>query len=191
MCTQMTFIKDPRPDKNNESVIKEAVDMLYPDIAKWLVDGGDKVETEEEIESIKKDVVSSVKYSYCSLHDAYEICKHLDGYGWVPDQELVDIMSNFSFKFESAYSKQLLKWIGENNIRPKFSVGDKVKFKVLGGIQGGEISKVYEDRAQYSIYCESLGHVKTGTGTHGVILNFEDVEELNKEMENLNEIQEA
>lgn len=60
--------------------------------------------------------------------------------------------------------------------RPTFAVGDKVKALYQRKTVEGEIARINAEKAEYTVFCESLGHVKTGCGINGLIVGFEKVE---------------
>ncbi len=173
------YFKDkPRPTDSSKEVIMLVVQRIMPEIIQWFEQFEEL--SEEDIENIKEQLTNAIdKNNISELTDSYDIAKSLDSrYYWDSDSELVDILCGLDF-----YDVRMLltkKWIKDNNIIPKYKEGDSVIVKSLHlSIKyrqkeqyDGEIYKVYEE-GNYAIYIKEIGHVKNGTGTHGVILNWE------------------
>jgi len=70
------------------------------------------------------------------------------------------------------------RWVLQNGISPKYSVGQRVSIKKENKKHEGVIVKVDESVAKYLVRCEDLGHVAKGIGTHGVLIPFEETEKL-------------
>jgi hypothetical protein len=123
--------------------------------------------TEEALDQIAE----AVEYEM----DAFRATKTLDDDGWSGDKALVDMMERIISIKEEALLEAIEKWVADNNIKADIAIGERVKFRSFGKEYTGEITNIYDKRAEYCIYCEQLGHVKSGNGSHGVIIPFERV----------------
>lgn len=184
MSDEKTNVK--RPQIHDEDILKKAIDSLLPEILNWLNAGGgapiDK-DDEEEISEIRDQVYYGIE-SETPFFDAYKICKNIDDrYMWEADAELVNVMEGVWNSVDKEYRLRVKSWVADNAIKPKFEIGNIVKFKPdvwkKDNILDGEITNLNVDRGEYTVFCESMGHVKKGIGTHGRIFKFEEIEELN------------
>ena len=169
-----------RPTDYSKEVIMLVVQKIMPEIIEWF-ESFEEV-SEEEIENIREQLVNILNNGYDK--DGYEIAKELDSrYYWDSDAELVDILDDLTFLFHDVKSFLVKKWIKDNNISPKYQKGDKVivdssmlpRKDRKKERYDGEINHIYED-GSYSIFIEDLGHVREGSGTHGIILYWEKID---------------
>jgi hypothetical protein len=106
----------------------------------------------------------------------YHLAKFLDDLGIEPDVQLVEILDGTWAIADSFLNKAIKEWVYQYNILPGNNIGDMVSIEIgRNNIVTGEITNINADLAKYTVCCESQGHVKTGIGTHGSIVNFEDV----------------
>jgi hypothetical protein len=109
--------------------------------------------------------------------DGYELARDLEKEMDVQsDSELVDDMNSISYHCHSCLRENVENWVKDCEITPKYSIGDEVSVWVKNVNYIGEISKIYERTAEYSIFIEELGHVREGVGTTGTIKKFEEIE---------------
>lgn len=75
-----------------------------------------------------------------------------------------------------AHYEVVESWVVRNGLKPEFKVGDRVKVPHRAKSEPvvGDVYEIDAKRAQYRVYVESLGHVREGNGTHGLIIGFED-----------------
>lgn len=169
----------PRPGIYDRLVTEKLLDMLMPRVLRWLKDGGENVDSlpKNEFVEIRSQLKDVVDFN----DDAYTIVKELDqSHYWQVDTELINIMEDVGFMRHKAHNTLVSEWVDRNGVCPKYSAGQRVTFKHHGVDQVGEVLTVEGKQAQYLVFCESLGHVRKGNGTHGFYLNFEDVKpELN------------
>ena len=175
------FKGKPRPTDSSKEVITLVVQRIMPEIIGWFQQFEVKKISEEDIENIKKQLEDILYNDNVSeLTDAYEIAKSLDNhYYWEPDSGLVDILCGLEFYDIRNFLTN--KWFKDNNITPKYKEGDNVivksshlrKSNRQKEQYNGEISKVFHEEGKYCIYIEELGHVKNGSGTIGIILSWE------------------
>ena len=154
-----------RPKLNDDAVIALVAEELAIKVAGWIG-------STDDIDQIENDLRQVLKFN----SDGYELARELDDYN--PDTELVNILDNASCIRYSAYKQICRKWVLDNNfIGPV--IGSIVNFIYKGKqIEGEGISNY--DYGQSMVYCESLGHVREGGGTHGAGVNWEDLTEIPK-----------
>lgn len=154
---------------------------LYPQVKDWLMGGGPFNEAEEK--EYVLDQLADALDSSCGL-DGYQIARHLDqDHSWDEiDANLVDILDGAAGYQHRAKQKAIKEWVKVNNITCRFNIGDIVSFKVRNfgsdNKETGEITRINAEDATYVIYCEHRGHKREGNGSHGLIINDEDVVEL-------------
>jgi hypothetical protein len=155
-----------RPDRFSDSVAKRAAESLCKEVRQWL---GDDAGSNEEIVA---DLVHAMRY-VCD--DGYEISRRLEGRGYSPDSELVDILDSAGHHKYLAHKEDVKEWVLANDLKLDLPLGTRVSVEMGGKTHIGEIRDRYEDTVQYSVFIAELGHVREGAGTHGVILGFEKV----------------
>lgn len=161
-----------RPNYNSKEVGKLAAEMLLPEVIQWLKDDGDD-RAEEERDQILDNLIDSMEYE----SDGFRIAEQLkSNHYWEPDARLVDILDG-NHKYD-AHKDLVRKWVKENDIKPGLNLESKVTVNVKGKTVNGVIVRIDYDTAQYTVFCESLGHVREGVGTHGVIFPYEEVLEV-------------
>jgi hypothetical protein len=107
--------------------------------------------------------------------DAYALAKEMERAGYAPDENLVDILEGVAGLAFEAQRLLAAEWVRTLNIKPAFHLGQTVSFQRRQHTYLGEITNINLREATYTIFVESEGHVREGTGCHGWILNFEDV----------------
>ena len=151
-----------RPKRSDDSIISAAAKRLAIEVKQWLND-------ESTLEEIEADLVKAIKYD----SDGYDIARRLDGQ-YSPDAALVEILDNAGHYKSSAQTKAETEWVNANNITPP-AIGSKVSYKQHGydgKTISGEVTENHKD-GKSTIFCASLGHVKSGIGTHGHIVEWE------------------
>ena len=94
------------------------------------------------------------------------------------ESELVNILDEADSMMYSAYNIICRKWVSDNGlVGPE--IGASVSFTFYGKRIEGEVVNNY-DYGQSSVFCESLGHVREGFGTHSVVVNWDDLTEVAK-----------
>lgn len=164
-------MEKPRPSYNDNRVVEGAAKKLLPSVIKWLKNNGDQ-NPEDEESGILADLESAIRYETDAYRMAYNLHK---GY-WEPDYELVEILSGASFLMDDSYRDLVEEWVTANDIKPQYSIEAQVTLDVNGKSVTGEIVQILAATAQYVIHCPELGHVKKGVGTHGLVINYEDVD---------------
>lgn len=161
-----------RPRKSSDLVIYRTAGQLAHKINEWSDD-----EFEIEIDKL----VDAIRYNL----NGYRIAQALENYCDItPDAELVEILDDVWFTKKEVHDDLVREWVKKYNILPGKKVGDFVTIENDGesilqtGLAevSGEITSIDTELAKYLVCCESLGHVKEGVGTHGVIINYEDID---------------
>lgn len=150
--------------------MEQAASLVADKVEKWFRDVNENLSPEDKTDYIKF-FTNELKY----YTDGYQLAKRLDeSLGVYPDEELVDCLSGTSNIVYSAHCDAVKKWIKEEQIKPEFSIGDKVCYLNNKKKISGEITKIDCEMGKYLIFSESLGHVKSGVGSHGVYITFEE-----------------
>jgi len=157
-----------RPSSHDEKIDTLIAEELLDDVIGWLKASGDEDPDRDEV---RKSLESAMDFE----DDGYKIARQLDNDGWDVDAELVHILDNAFPNRIRIHRDFVAKWVEENGIKPTFEVGQTVAFKERNKSHTGEITRINEKQAEYTIYCAEMGHVREGTGSHGVILPFEAV----------------
>ena len=172
----------PRPHLDDPAVLLAAVDQKWSVIVAWMVSNGDDDEdVRRDADAIKQQFVDALKNS----DSGYGVCRTLDRNGWSPDDDLVEIMGDVLQACHGRLRVAEEKWVTANAIRPALGVGDRVTIPKHSGSTfsspriDGEIIDIDRAHGSYTIFCESLGHVRKGTRASGitrfgVIVAYED-----------------
>ena len=150
----------PRPTNSDPRIIEFIAGKLAP-----LID---------EEEGTLSDIMGALE----DEHDwsAYNLCKYLDDNCYCDIDDTVTRVMDRAESLQWEHHQKLIKdWVRAEGIEPQFSWGDIVHFRRFDDYCVGEIAKVRRETAQYTVFVEALGHVRKGNGTHGSILNYENV----------------
>lgn len=110
------------------------------------------------------------------IDSAYRMARNLDTDGWDVDDDVTEILSDAHGYGRMAHDAVVTEWVAKYDIRPPFPIGARVKCKVQRVEHVGEVTAIDAKRATYTVRVAALGHVAKGElGTHGFILNYEDV----------------
>lgn len=153
-----------RPGRHEEAITKRAVEMLLPEVRNWLGDEAD--------ERILTDLIDAAKYGN---DEGYELARSLERRGYSPDAELVEILDSMTLCRYEAHKKAVAAWVRAHDLRLDLAIGSPVSLVVSGKNQVGEIRDLRPETAEYVVFIESLGHVRSGVGPQGVIVGFEGV----------------
>lgn len=166
--------KARRPSSYGKDINLEIARALLPRVLLWLkLDEGAAL-TEEET-SVILDELSDA----CACNDdGYGVARDLDNrHMWDVDSELVDILDAVAFERIKAHDRSVEAWVLREGVKPEHALGQRVQFRFqkwdkVSNV--GEVIEVDERKAKYLVFCESLGHVRNGVGTHGVYVPFEE-----------------
>jgi len=168
------FKGKPRPIANDKEVKLLVIEQIMPEILRWL---GETMDDDNNTEDVTKQLLDAIEYS----KDGYEMARDLERDDcWSSNSELVDVLDGLDFR--NILDKVTILWIKDNDVKPLFKVGDIVRVKTKDtGHRGlkqfycGEITNIRPE-GTYTVCIEELGHVKTGSGIHGSVINWEKVE---------------
>ena len=150
---------------------------VYIHMAKLLNEWNNEDLNQEEFEDFIADLKNNFSVYDLFHGDGYKIARSLEkNMYFESDRELVDEMDVIPNKFSECLRENVENWVKDCEITPKYSIGDEVSVWVKNVNYIGEISKIYERTAEYSIFIEELGHVREGVGTTGTIKKFEEIE---------------
>lgn len=122
------------------------------------------------------------------LDDGYHLAKRLeDECGWFRvDFNTAEMLDSAGGMLLSKVMEATKVWVERNAIKPKRKVGDLVEIVQRGIKYSGEIVRVDEEQANYTVMVPECGHVREGLGTHGFVIRYEDIHELADTPENFN-----
>lgn len=164
-----------RPTRFDLAVRQAAAAKVWPVFRAWLIRSGASVtEADADREDVLPELAAALEYN----DDGYEVAKHLEARGWDADDELVDAGRCLLDALEDAHDAAVKSWVTTAKPAQLFVVGNAVQFTHpgrSGRATIGEVSRIDAARAKYVVYCASLGHVREGVGSHGILVNFEDV----------------
>lgn len=164
-----TTKSESRPRLYDDSILRAVAKELSFEVERWL---GEK----NTQSSIEQDLFEAMKDCTISDFDGYDLARQLEReYGYVPDSNLVEILSSAYVHAMREHRKQISEWIERNNIQATRKIDEKIKCCNQGKIVEGVIFAVYPKTLQYGVYVESLGHVKSGNGTRGLMVNAEEI----------------
>lgn len=163
----------PRPKRSDPAVLDAAVELLWPSVLAWL--SRDEPCGEDEHAEAKAELRERIGW----YSDGYELARALDD--WDPDADLVEILDAADHRVYQAHSAAVEAWVAKYGIATPLTPGTRVKAKTGGRVVEGEIAASdkldsYTKRAQYLVFVAAEGHVRSGLGTHGFIVDAEDVE---------------
>lgn len=153
---------------------KEVQDIVYEKIYPKLFDWANNIEEVDDF--YKGELEEAVKWLVAwSLpsYNGFKLAKDFeDKYGLEGDEDLVECLSNMSSYVRSAISSLDEKFIKENNV-----VGPEIGSNVFCTLSkvSGEVIKNRED-GHSLVFIPSYGHVRSGAGTHGCYIKWEDME---------------
>lgn len=164
----------PRPKRFDPEVEARHVKLIEPSIKKLLAESSHS--PEDDLDSVMKDVARAMRYA----SDGYRVAKSLEDAGWDVDTSLVATLDSLVFERTTALAELEAKWVKDSGAVIPFTLGQSVRITAKDSPkshgQVGEVAKVYPKHARVLVRVPALGHVREGNGTHGLVLNVEDVE---------------
>lgn len=167
-----------RPGRHDEAVIALCIEEVAELLLAWLQET-DPSDDPDRIQECREHA-RKLLIGLCTDDDGYKLAKRLDDYlGYKPDSQLVDALEQiWSIRYK-AYEKVVAEWVArEGIVIPEAYMGKTVKFRSGPNPGQGEITKFYPESARVLIFCPEKGHVREGVGSHGVVIDWENVEEL-------------
>ena len=153
------FGKSPRP-RFNDAMRSELAAKLGKSVFEWCNKGTPLADCIEDCEEILKWNIND---------EAFELAKEFESKGYSPDLELVEILDGVWFLQNDLVDKAEKRWVIEDDIQPKFVVGQRVIVLSGGKKVSGEISGIYPESAKYNVTVE-------GAKTN-LIIRYEDTEQ--------------
>jgi len=136
------------------------ISSVYVKMAKAITEWLNESFKPEEFENLVEELKENFEASDLFNSDGYELARDLEkDMGFDSNSQLVDDMDAIRYFCHSCLRENVEKWVQDCEIKPKYSVGDElnVLFKNVNYV--GEISKIYERTAEYSIFIAELGHL--------------------------------
>lgn len=162
-----------RPQRSSKEVTTETVESLMSKVVAWLKTNGTKDASinNEFLNQVRLDMTSAL----ATAPNAKLACEALADLGWKPNAALQLIMKDATYRRFEVHHRLVKTWVRQECIIPRYRVGAKVTFRLNGGTEQGEVVSVETETAQYVVFCEHLGHVRTGLGNHGFNVDCEDI----------------
>lgn len=121
--------------------------------------------------------------------DGYELAKFLENHhSWGIEVSDVEDLDMVPYDISDAIRAEIARWVQANGIQPTFKVGDKVTWHDRWDNKDfeGEITKVDAEHGEVHVFCEALGHIRSGQGqgrsiTTARILTVEQVKPTGEE----------
>ena len=156
----MTGSAVPRP-KWNEEMLDELSLKVGTIINNWC---NNETPLEDCIESAKK----VLKYNL--NEDGYVLAKEFEDEGFGSDSQLVEELEDVFYIKDSILSKNIEKWVADNNIKLTLSTNDIVLVKDKGKEVEAKIVELLSNKCQYGVWWDGLSK-----NTICRIFNAEDV----------------
>jgi hypothetical protein len=159
----LVYLGTKRPKHNDPAVIEEAVARVAPEVLLWMSP------TTTTLPEVIEDLTEAIRE--CWSGDAYTIARNLEErHHWTCDRELVEVLDNLDTY--GVHREMVEAWV--KAVQPK--AGKRVGHMVSTKHGDGEITSIDQQTAQYLVFIPSKGHVRRGIGTHGSLINFEDLD---------------
>lgn len=163
-CTKTTPLLHPRPGRRSKDCLLRVAAALKAELENW---------TGEPMSNSNMEKLAEM-LGHSHSWDAYGLAKEMEHVGYSSDETLVGILEGVSGHAFEAQRTLAKEWVRTLNLKPAFHLGQTVRFQRHKRFYLGEITNINLKEASYTIFVESEGHVREGTGCHGWILNFED-----------------
>lgn len=171
----------PRP-MFSDKTRRTAILSIAEEVQRWYGLSDDERDLDDVIDELKDGLDSFGQHD-----DGFDLCKALESNGWDTDRELMDILDGINSY--SALRSEVKEWVKAFNIKPKFSIGDQVKYPRRDYRKGsatyrqlltvtGEITSINADEATYGICTPEHGDKKAVPGELGssaIVIAFEEV----------------
>ena len=131
-------------------------------------------ELESEHFGTRSGIFDDLKSCVSQDMNGYKLAKDLErSCGWSIDCALVERLDSIDCYY--LLEEATKRWVIENNIQLPKKIGNVVSFWEQGVKITGEVTWLHQETAEYTVFCESEGHVREGSGTHGYIIMMEDI----------------
>lgn len=168
--------KPPRPTARTA----EQVRLIAYNLTTELVGAPTEDEMQELLDDVE-DADSAYADVYRTLMenpnwDGYKLANVLDGeYHWEVDSETVETMDGAYAQLHRLQTAAVKEWVEKFQLKPIYSVGQEVRITHQRKEYVGVIKEVKADVLTYVVYVQELGHVETGLGTHGLVIEEEQI----------------
>ena len=146
-----------RPTEKDPKVI-ENVRVRITQILEDYLDSNSILDP-PSVESEVAELIDMYQYS-----NGYKLAKMLDDqFNWEPNSDLVDQLDSIKFIVHEEIDREVQKWVKENNILPKYKIGDEVVYNDYHtgfATLKANIVKIYEKEAKYGIQNKQLADMK-------------------------------
>jgi hypothetical protein len=153
--------KTKRPSRHSDEIDLEVAKLLLPAFMEWA-GKHDGYSEADVLESLLEAIE-------CHEDDGYRIAYHLDG-EWRVDAALVNLLDSASYHRHRAHKAACVKWLSESGLTPP-----ELESRVATEKHGtGVVTENHVDGTS-TVFFAHLGHVREGTGTHGLIIEWEEL----------------
>lgn len=166
LCTP-PFVAGQRPKESDPDVIQAAARALAERLrSEFSAEDFPSPDTETELAGV-----------IGRQHDGYDIAKHLErSHGWNIDAATVEILDEADYAISSAQRQMEARWVELAKPTPSLAIGARVRHRIRWEDHDVEVTAIDAKQGKYTVLVEALGHVREGVGTHGFIVNWEEVE---------------
>lgn len=142
----------PRPTMYSDEVTEIVLEQLTSDVVSWIEGFGPSDKrikvSGEYYEEVKNDLRDAIEID----DDNFSIATTLRSSGWEVDSQLLNILDDVQHMRYDAFNKLLERWVIQNGVKSKFSIGQRVSFiSSSRTLVEGVISKIDEKHAMYWI----------------------------------------
>lgn len=160
----------PRPTENDDDVVRRHMALIRPRVAAYLSQHSARVDLDQAMADIEEAMDCE--------DDGYRIASSLEDAGWNVNADLVAEMDSLVAERDDALAEAEAEWARVHGSALSLVVGAQVV--IVGGHPGakgqfGEVVEIDVECAKCTVMVPALGHVRTGCGTLGLVLNMEDV----------------
>lgn len=161
----------PIPPRPTEVDPREVALRLLPDVLAWMRGDNGRMLDPDQVDSVTKQLADVLD----GYSDGYALARDLDREGWIPDSELVEILDNAQHLWNAVEEDNVAAWVERYNVQCPFVEGQPIEFRTSRApvYLLGEVTDIYAKHAKVVVFCQSLGHVREGNGTRGVIVPYE------------------
>lgn len=169
--------KTQRPNWRDESILSAAAKKVLEAMPAGTVGDG-------QDDGAIADIVRALR-SEAPAFDEYCLARYLEQHcSWDCDRDVMMAFETAGAEVTQAVREATVEWVRRNGIKPRLAVDANVKVMVRSPAAlakqeyDGVIVRVDPEQAAYTIMIPALGHVREGSGCHGVILSFEELHPL-------------
>lgn len=129
--------------------------LEHDDISKIVESLFDEHEADFRYYNIKKDaLIETIKSN--RYENGYVLAKELESnYSACDiDSDILEILDSIDLDLDNAKEEKAKEWVIKENIKPKYSIGEIVKYEFCGDISYGKIVEIDSELAKYYIEIE-------------------------------------